>query len=93
MQMSEEKFKKIVVGATVAGVLLALFLVVILVIQFVQMGTKAARLQWENEEKTRLETELKKHEGDLEYYSSYQGLLRLAYQYGYIFPDDAEFSK
>ena len=36
--ISEEKAARIAVGATVAGVLLVLFLVVVLIIQFVQIG-------------------------------------------------------
>lgn len=39
---SEEKMKRIAAGATVAGVLLGLFLIVILVIQFVQIGVRNA---------------------------------------------------
>ena len=36
--ISEEKAKRIAVGATVAGVLLIIFLVIILIVQFVQIG-------------------------------------------------------
>lgn len=37
-RLTEEKVRKIVTGATVAGVLLIVFLVVILIVQFVQIG-------------------------------------------------------
>lgn len=89
MRMQEEKLKRIVVGSTVAGVLLILCLVVFLIIQFVMMGQKSAQLQWELQEKARLDDEIAQKNGDLDYYSSYQGRLRLAYQYGYTFPEDA----
>ncbi len=36
--ITEEKMRKIAAGATAAGVLLVLFLVVILIVQFVQIG-------------------------------------------------------
>ncbi len=37
-RLTEEKVRKIVTGATVAGVLLIVFLVAILIVQFVQIG-------------------------------------------------------
>lgn len=37
-RLTEEKVRKIVTGATVAGVLLMVFLVAILIVQFVQIG-------------------------------------------------------
>lgn len=36
--LTEEKVRKIVTGATIAGVLLIVFLVAILIVQFVQIG-------------------------------------------------------
>ena len=36
--LTEEKLKKIAAGTTAAGVLLILFLIVILIVQFVQIG-------------------------------------------------------
>lgn len=46
--MSEEKAKRIAVGATVGGVLLLVFLLVVLIVQFVQIGVN-------NAEKARLD--------------------------------------
>ncbi len=40
--VSEEKVRKIAIGATVGGVLLIVFLVIVLIIQFVQMGIRNA---------------------------------------------------
>ena len=37
-RLTEEKVRRIVTGATVAGVLLIIFLVAILIVQFVQIG-------------------------------------------------------
>ncbi len=81
--ISEEKAKKIAVGATVAGVLLIVFLLIILIVQFVQIGVLTARDK-------EYETALQQHEQLLEqgksamdYYSSTLGLYRLARQYGW----------
>lgn len=41
-EVSGEKVRKIAVGATVGGVLLVMFLVIVLIIQFVQIGVKNA---------------------------------------------------
>ena len=38
----QDKMRRIAVGATVGGVLLIVFLVVVLIIQFVQMGVKSS---------------------------------------------------
>ena len=42
---SQEKMKRIAVGATAAGVLLIVFLLVVLIIQFVQIGVRNAELK------------------------------------------------
>ena len=42
---SQEKMKRIAVGATVAGVLLLVFLLIVLIVQFVQIGVRRAELK------------------------------------------------
>lgn len=41
---SQDKMRRIAVGATIAGVLLVVFLIVILIIQFVQIGRRNREL-------------------------------------------------
>lgn len=75
--------KRIAVGATVAGVLLVIFLIVVLVVQFVKIGVRnneAKRLQNQIDEYEQL---IENGEKDLEFYKSEQGLRRLAVQHGW----------
>lgn len=81
--ISEEKAKRIAIGATVAGVLVIIFLVVIMVIQFVQIGVR-------NSEKERLDDLIEQYQGevekgnkDLDWYKSGEGLYWYARTYGY----------
>ena len=76
--------KRIAVGATIAGVLLVIFLVIVLVVQFVKISVR-------NNEKRRLESQIDEYERlikegkmDLEFYNSEQGLRRLAVQHGWV---------
>jgi len=76
--MSEEKATRIAVGATVGGVLLVLFLLIVLIVQFVQIGVS-------NREKARLDEQIDRYEEmissdreDLEYYRTERGLYYLA---------------
>lgn len=82
-KIPEEKARRIAVGATVAGVLVIIFLVVILIVQFVQIGVAKSR-------KARLDEDIKEYEqlidggsNDLEWYKKGTGLYWLARSYGY----------
>ena len=79
----ESKAKRIAISATVAGVLLMVFLVIILVIQFARIGVR-------NAEKHRLENEVEKYEKlnsetekDLDFFKTQEGLRMLAVMNGY----------
>ena len=79
----ETKAKRIAISATVAGVLLIVFLVIILVIQFAKIGVR-------NAEKSRLESEVEKYEKlnaetekDLDFFKTQEGLRMLAVMNGY----------
>lgn len=81
--MSEEKAKRIAVGATVGGVLLLVFLLVVLIVQFVQIGVN-------NAEKARLDEQIAEYERliesgneSLEYYQTERGLYYLARKQGW----------
>ena len=85
-KMSEEKARRIAVGATVAGVLVLLFLVVILVIQFVQIGVaqrERDRLQQEIESYQAL---LDNRTSELDFYETEVGMYHLALEQGWGTP-------
>ena len=82
--ITEEKVKRIAVGATVAGVLLILFLVVILIIQFVQIGVRSSEKKRLEEAIERYEQMVDKGEMTLEWYLEREGLYWTARSYGWI---------
>lgn len=88
MPNSEEKAKRIAIGATVAGVLVIVFLLIVMIYGFVRIGvlsSQKSRLTKEIEEQQKLvDTE----ERSYEYYSSGLYLEQLAREYGCKFPED-----
>ncbi len=82
MPNRDENTKKII-GATVAGVLLITFLLVVIIIQLVQMGVKKSEIERENAEIARLEEAIASEEIDLEYYRSSEYLEMQAWKKGY----------
>ncbi len=82
--MSQERAKRLAVSGTIAGVLLVLFLAVVLVVQFVQIGVR-------NKEKKSLQDSIAKYEqliasGEMEL-DSYQNEYKLymeALAMGYV---------
>ena len=79
----ETKAKRIAISATVAGVLMMVFLVIILVMQFAKIGVR-------NAEKRRLLSEVEKYEQlnsetekDLDFFKTQEGLRMLAVMNGY----------
>ena len=82
----EEKLKRITVAMTVAGVLLILFLIVVMIITFVQMGVKNAELsRWEKEYQ-RYEELQENAQDKYEFYKTEQGLRYLAISQGWTNP-------
>lgn len=77
---SEEKAKRIAVAATVAGVMLIVFLVIILTIQFVQIGVRNRRLRELDRQKALYEQMIDENGADLEFYQTERGLYYLALQ-------------
>ena len=82
-ETTDTKAKRIAIGATIAGVLLMVFLVIILVIQFAKIGVR-------NAERNRLQTEVDKYEQlnsetekDLGFFQTEEGLRMLAVMNGY----------
>lgn len=83
---NEEKLKRVAVGMTVAGVLLVLFLIIILIIQFVQIGVARAQTKEYQEELDYYKTESDKLEKNINYYESEEGLYWLAIHQGWVNP-------
>lgn len=82
-KLSEEKIRRIAVGATVAGVLLIVFLAIILIVQFVQIGVKNAEKERLDEQIEQYERAIEKGEKNLNWYESEKGLYWYARSYGY----------
>lgn len=83
VKISEDKARKIAVGATVGGVLLIIFLTVILIIQFVQIGVRNSQRAQLEEEISRYENMIESDQTDLDYYRTQAGLHYLARKEGW----------
>ncbi len=83
VKISEDKARKIAVGATVGGVLLIIFLTVILIIQFVQIGVRNSQRAQLEEEISRYEDMIESDQTDLDYYRTQAGLHYLARKEGW----------
>ena len=84
--LTDEKMRKIAAGATAAGVLLILFLVVILIVQFVQIGIINKRKAEYDAAIEQYEEILKNGEVTLETLQAEETLRELAIQNGWTFP-------
>ena len=84
--LTDEKMRKIAVGATAAGVLLILFLVVILIVQFVQIGIANKRNAEYDAAIEQYEELLKNGEVTLETLQAEETLRELAIQNGWTLP-------
>ena len=81
--LSPEKATRIAVGATVGGVLLVLFLVVVFIIQFVQIGVQNRMEDELNEQIARYEQQISDGEDKITYYEEGNGLYYLARKHGW----------
>ena len=86
--LTDEKVRKVAVGATVAGVLLVLFLIVILIVQFVQIGVANAQSRRLDEEIAKYEQMIEEGECDLDFYQNGLGLYYLALGRGWQTPSN-----
>lgn len=80
---SEEKKKRLAVGATVAAVLTILFLVVILIIQFAQIGAEKRRERQLIEQTREYNRLIEEGQDNLEWYQTGNGLYLTARKYGW----------
>ena len=86
--LTDEKMRKIAAGATVAGVLLVLFLAIILIIQFVQIGVSNSRSKQLDEAIARYEQMIAEGKEDIDFYENGLGLYYLALKQGWITPSN-----
>ena len=84
--LTEEKLKKIAAGTTATGVLLILFLIVILIVQFVQIGIANKRNAEYDAAIEQYEELLKNGEVTLETLQAEETLRELAIQNGWTLP-------
>ncbi len=85
--LTEEKMRRIASGATAACVLLILFLVIILIVQFVQIGIANRRSAEYDAAIEHYEQLLESGEITLETLQAEETLRELAIQNGWKFPD------
>ena len=79
----ETRAKRIAIGTTVAGVLLIVFLVIILVIQFAKIGVRNSEKKNLLKEVERYEQLNSETEKDLDFFKTQEGLRMLAVMNGY----------
>ena len=82
-----EKVKKIAVATTVAGVLLLVFLLIVLIIQFVQMGVRNSRKRELDRLIEEQQATLAGEEADLNNLQNGYGLFWEALKYNYNYKD------
>ncbi len=82
-EVRAERAKRIAVASTAAGVLLIIFLIVVLIVQFVQIGVRNSERAKLNETIARYEQMNENSERNLEYYQSEFGAYQLALEAGY----------
>jgi len=86
--MNEQKRVKMAAAVTVNIILLILILVAVVIYQLAEISVISARrtqMQKEYQEYVQMEQEKK---SELEYLKSEQGMMDLAFQYGYHFPEE-----
>lgn len=88
--MSDEKLKRVVSGAVVAGTLLLLILVFVIIYQFISIGIKNAQIKKYNEEIAQYEELVEQLGDDLAYYSSDYAKYLAAQRNGYDYEDSSK---
>lgn len=87
--MTEDKLRRTVIAAAVAGTLVGVSLFGVIVYQTVKIAVLNKRIERETQKIAELEQIVDKKEGDLSYFESELGLNDLAYgKYGFSKPED-----
>lgn len=84
--MTQEKMRKLITAAVVAGTVLLVFLLAFLIYQWVKIGVLNNRIEKIEAENARLEETLNKGTQDAEYYESVMGQEWLAFEKGFVRP-------
>ena len=84
--LTDEKMRTIAAGATVAGVLLVLFLVIILIVQFVQIGVANRRRAELEAAIAQVEEDIRNGQSDLESMQAREELIKRAMELGWKLP-------
>lgn len=84
--LTDEKMRKIAAGTTVAGVLLVLFLVIILIVQFVQIGVANRRRAELEAAIAQVEEDIRNGQSDLESMQAREELIKRAMELGWKLP-------
>lgn len=83
--MTEEKRNRIIAAITVNVILLIAILAAVIIYQIISMVILERKRDGMQSEYDRLLRQTEDTKNDLAYYESEQGLIDLAYQYGFIF--------
>lgn len=83
--MTDEKRNRIIAAVTVNVILLIAILAAVIIYQIIEIKIVARKKQDIINQIERCQEETKKDEKTLEYYQSFEGLMDLAYEYGFSF--------
>ena len=82
--MTQDKLRKIITASVVAGTALLVFLLAILIYQWITLGVMNSRIAKAEEENKKWEEVIEEKKFDLEYYQSVMGKEWLAFQNGWV---------
>ena len=82
--MTEEKMRKTITASVVAGTMLLIFLLAVLIYQWITIAVYNKRIAKAEEENKRLESVIEEQNYDLAYYESVMGKEWLAFQDGWV---------
>ena len=83
--MTEEKRNRIIAAVTVNIILLIAILAAVIIYQIIQIKIVSRNREDIISRIEYFQEETEKNENTLDYYKSYEGLLELAYKYGFVF--------
>lgn len=86
--MTQDKMRKIITASVSAATLLLVFLLTFLVYQWIKIAVLDNRIDKMEAENAKLEQQLEQNEADAEYYQSIFGKEWLAFQNGFVRPED-----
>lgn len=82
--MTQEKLRRVVTAAVVAGTTLFVILLSVLIYQWIKISVYNSRIEKLEEENKQIEAEIKDSEEALDYYNSDLGKFWLAMEQGFI---------